>query len=93
MIIGLMRVDLLLPECYSLKDKRSIIKKHLFRIRKNYNVAVSESDHNDIWNRAELSFVTINSLKDPVENTLRKILRELDTSCDMQVLSESTELI
>ena len=93
MIIGLMRVDLLLPGCYSLKEKRCIIKKHLFRIRKNYNVAVSESEHNDIWNRAELSFLTMNCLKDPVENTLRKILHELDTACDMQVLSERTELI
>jgi len=93
MLIGLLRVDLLLPGCYSLKDKRSIIKKHLFRIRKNYNVAVAETDHNDIWNRAELSFVTMNTLKEPVENNLRKILHELDTACDVQILSEKIELL
>jgi len=93
MLIGLLRVDLLLPGCYSLKDKRSIIKKHLFRIRKNYNVAVAETDHNEIWNRAELSFVTMNTLKEPVENNLRKILHELDTACDVQVLSEKIELL
>jgi len=93
MLIGLLRVDLLLPGCYSLKDKRSIIKKHLFRIRKNYNVAVAETDHNEIWNRAELSFVTMNTLKEPVENNLRKILHELDTACDVQILSEKIELL
>ena len=93
MIIGLLRVDLLLSNCHSLKDKRSIIKKHLFRIRKNFNVAVAETDHNDIWNRAELSFVTMNCLKEPVENTLRQILHELDTACDMQVLSERIEFL
>jgi len=93
MLIGLLRVDLLLPGCYSLKDKRSVIKKHLFRIRKSYNVAVAETDHNEIWNRAELSFITMNTLKEPVENILHKILHELDTSCDMQVLSECIEIL
>jgi len=93
MIIGLMRVDLLLPDSHSLKDKRSIIKKHLFRIRHHYNVAVAESDFNDIRNRAELAFLTMNCQKDPVEKILRQILHELDTACDAQVLSQKIELL
>jgi uncharacterized protein YlxP (DUF503 family) len=93
MIIGLLRVDLLIPGCNSLKEKRSILKKHLHRIRRTYNVAVAETDQNDKWRRAELSFITVNALKDTVERTLRKVVRELETAQDTQVLAEKMEIL
>ncbi len=93
MLIGLLRIDVLLPGCNSLKDKRSIIKKHLHRIRRTYNVAVAETGKSDVWRRAELAFITINSLKENVENTLHRVLHELDTAQDLQVLTEKIELL
>ena len=93
MVIGLLRVDLLIPNCNSLKDKRSVIKKHLHYLRKTYNVAVAETGNRDLWRRAEFSFITINSLKDSVERTLRQILHELDNSDDVQVIGDKIELL
>lgn len=93
MIIGVLQVEILIPGCNSLKEKRSVIKRHLFRIRKNHNVAVAETGKNDVWRRAELSFITINSLKDPIERTLRFILSELNESPDIEVLSDKIELL
>jgi len=93
MVIGLLRIDLLIPNCNSLKDKRSVIKKHLHYLRKTYNVAVAETGNQDLWNRAEFSFITINSLKDSVERTLRQILSELDHSDDLEVIGEKRELL
>ena len=93
MVIGLLRVDILIPNSNSLKDKRSVIKKHLHYIRKTYNVAVAETGNNDLWRRAELSFITINSLKDSVERTLRQILHELDHADDVQLIGEKMELL
>ena len=93
MVIGFLRVDLLIPNSNSLKDKRSVIKKHLHYLRKTYNVAVAETGNRDLWRRAELSFITINSLKDSVERTLRQILHELDNSDDVQVIGDKIELL
>lgn len=93
MLIGLLQVEILIPECNSLKDKRSILKRHLYRIRKKYNVSVAETGLNDVWRRAELSFIIINSLKKPIERTLRLILSELSESHDIQVLSDKIEFI
>jgi uncharacterized protein len=93
MLIGLLQVEILIPGCNSLKDKRSIIKKHLHRIRRNYNVSVAETGKNDIWRRAEISFTTVSSLKNAVERVLRQVLIELDTSQDIVVLDSKTELL
>jgi len=93
MIIGLLQVELLIPGCNSLKEKRSVIKKHLYRIRRSYNVAVAETGKNDIWRRAELSFITVNTLRDSVERTLNKILKDLGNARDIEVLFDSIQLL
>ena len=93
MIIGLLRVDIFIPQCNSLKEKRSIVKKHLHRIRRTYNVAVAETGMNDKWRRAELSFVSINSLKASVERNLIKVQKELETAGDVQLLDSQMELL
>ncbi|HPB31055.1 MAG TPA: DUF503 domain-containing protein [Candidatus Sumerlaeota bacterium] len=93
MLIGLLRLDLLLPGCNSLKDKRSVIKRILFYIRKNYNVAAAETGSQDLWRRAELSFVTVSSLRDAAENTLRHVLSEMDSQDDIEVLSDKIEFL
>jgi len=93
MIIGLLRTDILIPGCQSLKDKRSVVKKHLHRIRRTYNAAVAETDFTDKWRRAELSFVSINSKREVVEKTLGKILRELETGGDIQLLGQRIEIL
>ena len=93
MIIGLLQVELLIPGCNSLKEKRSVIKKHVFRIRRSYNVAVAETGQNDIWRKGELSFITVNSLRDPVERTLNRILKELSRARDIEVLFDHTQLL
>lgn len=93
MIIGLLQVEILIPGCNSLKEKRSVLKRHLYRIRKTYNVSVAETGKNDVWRRAELGFIMINSLKDPIERTLRLILSELNESRDIEVLFDKIELL
>ncbi|MBN1901802.1 DUF503 domain-containing protein [Candidatus Sumerlaeota bacterium] len=93
MIIGLLQVEILIPGSNSLKDKRSVLKRILFHIRKNYNVSVAETGLNDKWRRAELSFIIINSLKDPIERTLRLIVSNLHENPDIEVLFDRIEFL
>ena len=47
MTIGFCRIDLYLPECASLKQKRGVLKGVIARTRNKFNVAVAELDDHD----------------------------------------------
>ena len=55
MVIGLLRVRLRLHEAASLKEKRSVLKPLMARLRKDHNVAVAEVDDQDIWRSVVLA--------------------------------------
>lgn len=52
-------VDLRLPDCHSLKEKRSVVRTVLDGARNRYRVAAAETDHQDRWQRAELGFASV----------------------------------
>ncbi|HET7583289.1 MAG TPA: DUF503 domain-containing protein [Gemmatimonadaceae bacterium] len=55
MTIGVMSWELHLPAAASLKQKRSVIKSLKDRLHNEFNVSVSETAHQDVWQRAELT--------------------------------------
>lgn len=70
--IALLTLDVHIPHAHSLKDKRMIVRSLKDRLRGKFNVAVSEVDHQDLWQRAQLSVVTVGS----DEKFLHKVLEE-----------------
>lgn len=54
MIVGVLRVELHVPHAQSLKDKRSAVKSVKEQLRSHFNVAASEIEANDTWQRATL---------------------------------------
>jgi uncharacterized protein YlxP (DUF503 family) len=77
MVIGLLTVEMHLPGARSLKDKRMIVRSVKDRVKK-FNVAVSETAHHDLWQRAELGIVTISTADDAVERELAAVRNEID---------------
>ena len=55
MVVGVVTWELHLAGCQSLKDKRQILKSLKDRLHDRFNVSVAETDHQDLWQRAELS--------------------------------------
>ena len=54
MVAVLMAVELHLPMCRSLKDKRGVLKSVQARLRNDLHVSVAEVDHQDLWQRSVL---------------------------------------
>jgi uncharacterized protein len=52
-------LELFLPYCHSLKEKRQILRKVQDRLRANYNFSIAEINHQDLWQRATLGAVTV----------------------------------
>ena len=59
MIVGALEVELHLPGSSSLKDKRLVLRSLMDRLHNRFNVAVSEVEHHDVWQRAVLGIVTV----------------------------------
>ena len=74
--IGLLELDLRLPESSSLKEKRKIIKSIKDRVRYKHNISVAEVGFQDQHERCHLAFVTIASERSIAQKRLDSI-REL----------------
>ena len=93
MVIGLLRVRLRLHEAASLKEKRSVLKPLMARLRKDHNVAVAEVDDQDIWRSVVLAIVAVSAGRDPVENILRGVAKDLGEHALFDLVEEQIELI
>ncbi len=91
MHIGLLRAVLDIPEAYSLKDKRRVIKSLKDRVAGRVNVSVAEVGQQDVWNRAELALVTVAAEKKVVEQRLSEIVSRLEQGHGWVLLEVKTE--
>jgi len=71
-IVGLLTVELYIPDTMSLKDKRSVVSSLLSRVNNKFNVAVAEIDALDNHRRAVIAVTTVG-------NDLQHVTRMLDT--------------
>ena len=71
-MIAFLTLELSIEAAQSLKDKRQVVRSLKDRLRTKFNVAVSEVDHQDLWQRSQMSVVTVGS----DEKFLQKVLEE-----------------
>jgi uncharacterized protein YlxP (DUF503 family) len=94
MSIAVLSLHLHLPGCSSLKEKRSQIKPVLARLHREYNVAASEMDLQDVWQDTLIACVTISN--DPVQN--QRLLQQVieftaRTWPDLEIMDQRIEQI
>jgi uncharacterized protein YlxP (DUF503 family) len=78
MHIGLLQLDLHIPYAHSLKEKRMAVRSVKDRLRKRFNVSISELDHQELWQRAEIGVVSIGPDPQYLEQQLNLALREIE---------------
>ena len=76
MPVGLLTLELHLPEAHSLKDKRQVLRGLKDRLRGRFNVAVAELDFQDVWNRSVVGVVTLSNAEQHVEESLQLVLAD-----------------
>jgi uncharacterized protein YlxP (DUF503 family) len=86
MIIGCLVMDLYLPYSHSLKEKRKRLKGLKDRLKTRYNVAFSELEFQDKWQRSRIGIVTLNSGKQIIEKTFNQILKDVEENLDGEIL-------
>ena len=76
MPIGLLTLEIYIPEAHSLKDKRQVLRSLKDRLRGKFNVAVAELEGQDSWQRSVVGVVSLANNAGFLEQSLRTVLEE-----------------
>lgn len=93
MIVGIMQIEFKIPESFSLKDKRRVIKSLIDRTRRKFNVSIAETDDNDVKNYAVLSISNVSNSKIFTESMFDKILNFLQANFEIEIISARKEFL
>jgi uncharacterized protein YlxP (DUF503 family) len=93
MLIGLMMVDCLMNNCLSLKEKRSVLQSIIKRLRTNFNITIAETNHQNLWQRSELSIVSVNTDWKMIEHSFNRILEFIEKDRRITILNNETKSI
>jgi uncharacterized protein len=93
MPVGLLTLELYIPDAQSLKDKRQVLRSLKDRLRREFNVAVAELDHHDTWQRSVVGVVTISNEEKHVNEMLQKVLDESDRILGSFLINQAVEII
>jgi len=78
MRVGLLVLELFLPGCASLKEKRRVVRSLLDGSRARHNVAAAEVDHQDLRQRAQLAFASVAGSDAPLDRLFDRIVEEAE---------------
>lgn len=94
MHVGLLSVELRLPGCTSLKQKRSRLKPLLIALHREFNVSAAEVDRNDSHSLAFIACAVVANEASHVERLLAAIPSWIETHRpDMQVIDHQLQLL
>jgi len=93
MPVGLLTLELHIPDAQSLKDKRQVLRSLKERLRREFNVAVAELDFQDTWQRSVVGVVTLGNEEHHVQDSLQKVLAEADRNLGPILIHHTIELI
>jgi uncharacterized protein len=84
--VAMLEVDLHFPSARSLKSKRAVLKPLIEGLRRRYEVAVAEVDHQDRWQRAAVAVAVVSSSAAHVTEVLDACERFVWSRPDLEVV-------
>lgn len=73
MVLGLLTLDLTLPGCDTLKEKRHRLRGVVERVRSKFNVSASEVDHQDLHQSSLVAVAMVSEERVLIERAFARI--------------------
>jgi uncharacterized protein YlxP (DUF503 family) len=93
MPIGLLTLEIYIPEAHSLKDKRQVLRSLKDKLRGKFNVAVAELEGQDSWQRSVVGVVSLANNAGFLEQSLRTVLEESERHLGRDLVSHELEVL
>ena len=86
MFAAAVRFELFIPDCHTLKHKRSVVKPIVDGLRRRYHVASAEVGELDKWQRADVGVAVVAGTEAHVLDVLGEVERFVWSFPEIQVL-------
>jgi hypothetical protein len=86
MLLAALRIDLRIPGCTSLKEKRHVVKALANGIRSSFEVAVAETGFQDKWQRAELGVAAVGAEGYHLRKVMHSVRRFVERFADVELI-------
>lgn len=93
MVVGVCRIEILIEEAFSLKDKRQILRSIIQRLKDKFNASVAETGFQDIWQRAEIGIACISNETSLVDSMMASMVNFVEYDGRVVMADYSTEII
>ncbi|MBW2514029.1 MAG: DUF503 domain-containing protein [Deltaproteobacteria bacterium] len=93
MVVGLGTVTFRIHDCRSLKEKRSIVKSLIRKVRNNFNASVAEIGSHDIYQKAEIGFSMVGTDQRYINSKSDKILNMLEDMGTAEIVGSELEIM
>ena len=92
MIIGSCKIYLEAEWVFSLKDKRMIVKSLVEKIRRKFNVSVSEVENNDIHKSIVIGIACVTNETSHADSIINNVINFIENNTDAVIVDIITEI-
>lgn len=93
MTIGILRLVIFIPQSNSLKSKRMVLHSLKARLRNSFNIAITQIDDQDKWQKSTLAIVGIEKNKNTMNSILSNIVNFIERIDTIHLINYEIEMI
>ena len=93
MVVGVCQLRMIISGVTSLKEKRSVAKKIIERVKNKFSVSIAEVDDNDLRQRLVIAFCMVGNNRRYINSCLDKILDFIDGLYLAEIVDQRIEII
>ena len=93
MVLGVCQLRFQLHGVFSLKEKRSIVKRIIGRTRSRFAVSIAEVGENDSLSGAEIGFCVVGNDRAFVNSSVDTILNHIEGLCLAELVDQTIEIL
>jgi uncharacterized protein len=92
MLMAALRLDLRIPACGSLQEKRHVVKTLSSGIRSRFEVAVAETGYQDKWQRAEIGVAAVAAEGYRLKKVMHSVERFVERWAEVEIIDSDLTL-
>ena len=93
MVVGLCTLELFLPDNGSLKEKRRVLKSIKDRLRRKFNISISELGGQDLWQKSILGMACVGNEKRHVNQVLDSAVGLVRSTPMVEIIQSRLEIM
>lgn len=93
MVVGILRLVLFIGKSNSLKAKRMVLHSLRSRLRNKFNIAISEVDDEDKWQKSTLAILGINKDRRYIDRQFSEIINFIENFNQVSIVDYEMQML